>query len=268
MIPWLAKWTLGPLLLAQGRRVRRTTIVLPEAPGARVGSVGEGPLVRVLVLGDSAAAGVGAATQGEALTGRIVEKLRERHRVEYRLVARTGATTASTLRHLERAEAFATDAVVTSLGVNDVTGDVRVSEFLALQARLHDLLRAKFGARLILASGLPPMGIFPALPQPLRWYLGARARELDRALAAELPDGRGAEYLPLAGELDAAHMAGDGFHPGPAVYEAWGRAAAERIAQAFARGGHHGEHPELHGFAAGDPGGDGAGPSAQAATST
>jgi len=228
----LAKWTLGPVLLAQGRRVRQSTPALPEPPGAREGAIGEGPLIRVLVLGDSAGAGVGAASQEEALSGRIVAPLRARFRVEWRLVARTGATTLSTLRHLERLAPFATDAVVTSLGVNDVTGDVPPALFLERQAALCALLRDKFGARLILASGVPPMERFPALPQPLRWYLGARARELDRALARALPDGRGAEYLPLAGELGAGHMAADGFHPGAEVYAAWGRAAAERIAHA------------------------------------
>lgn len=229
----LAKWTLGPLLLAQGRRVRRTTPVLPEPPGAREGEAGEGPLLRLLVLGDSAGAGVGAASQEEALTGRIVAGLRGRFRVQYRLVARTGATTASTIRQLERAEPFATDAVVTSLGVNDVTGDVGVARFLALQARLHALLRDRFGARLVLATGIPPMDRFPALPQPLRWYLGARARELDWALAAALPDGRGSEYLAIPGGLEPSHMASDGFHPGPAIHAAWAAAAVDRIGVAF-----------------------------------
>ena len=231
----VAKWTLGPVLLVQGRRVRRETPVLPEPPGPREGEAGEGPTLRLLVVGDSAGAGVGAASQDEAITGRIVAALRDRFRVEYRLLARTGATTASTIRHLESVDAFATDAVVTSLGVNDVTGDVGVAQFVKRQGRLHELLRARFGARLILASGIPPMERFPALPQPLRWYLGARARELDRALAAALPDGRGAEYLELAGELGAGHMAADGFHPGPTVYAAWGAAAAARIAAAFAK---------------------------------
>jgi len=145
-------------------------------------------------------------------------------------LATTGASTASTIRQLERLGPFVVDAVVTSLGVNDITGDVGMEKFLALQRRLHDLLREKFGARLILVSGIPPMERFPALPQPLRWYLGARARELDRALANALPDGKGAEHLPFEGRLGAGHMAPDGFHPGPAVYAAWGAAAAARIA--------------------------------------
>ena len=231
----LAKWTLGPLLLAQGRRVRRETPVLPEPAGPREGAAGEGRLLRVLIVGDSAGAGVGAATQEQALSGRLVARLRDRFRVEWRVVARTGATTASTLRDLKRVAPFTTDAVIISLGVNDVTGDVGASQFIALQSDLHALLRDRFGARLILVTGLPPMHQFPALPQPLRWYLGARARELDRALAAALPGRAGAEYLAVDGEGNPAHMASDGFHPGPTVYDAWGNVAARRIGAAFAR---------------------------------
>ncbi|KAB0649370.1 SGNH/GDSL hydrolase family protein, partial [Burkholderia diffusa] len=58
----LATAALGPLLLMQGRRVRRVTPRLAEAAGPRDGTAGDGPPLRVLVLGDSAAAGVGVAS--------------------------------------------------------------------------------------------------------------------------------------------------------------------------------------------------------------
>ena len=225
-----ARWTLGPLLLAQGRRVRRTTPELPEAAGDREGVAGSGPLLRLMVLGDSAAAGVGAAHQDEGLLGRVVAGLAPRFRVEYRLVARTGATTASTVRHLAKASATPVDVVLTSLGVNDVTRGIGIGDFIEQQGRLFEVLRAKFGARRVIVSSLPPVHRFPALPQPLRWYLGARAKELDAALARALPDGLGAEYLAVHRDLVGAQMASDGFHPGPSAYAAWGAAAAGRIA--------------------------------------
>jgi hypothetical protein len=81
----------------------------------------------------------------------------------------------------EAAERF--DVVVTSLGVNDVTGSRSLATWRRQQEQLVELLAARFGARLILLSGLPPMHRFPALPQPLRWYLGSRARDFDRVLA-------------------------------------------------------------------------------------
>lgn len=52
-------WLLGPLLWLQARHVRRVTPHMPEPPGLRAGTAGRGPLIRLLVAGDSGAAGVG-----------------------------------------------------------------------------------------------------------------------------------------------------------------------------------------------------------------
>ena len=66
MTHWLLTLLLGPLLLYQGFRVRRNILLLPEPPGERTGTAGDGPPLRLLVTGDSAAAGVGAAHQQSA----------------------------------------------------------------------------------------------------------------------------------------------------------------------------------------------------------
>lgn len=228
----IATVALGPVLLAQGRRVRRTVPVLPEAAGPREGEAGSGLPLRLLILGDSAAAGVGARTQDEALSGQIAVSLAPSFRVSWKLLAFTGATTADMLKRLgaEPAEQF--DVVVTSLGVNDVTGRVSLAAWRRAQQELIAVLQARFGARHILLSGLPPMHRFPALPQPLRWYVGSRARDFDRALARVAAGHPGCEFLALGHEMmDASAMAGDGFHPGPPIYTHWAREAARRIVQ-------------------------------------
>lgn len=69
-------WLLGPLLWLQARHVRRVTLRMPEPPGLRAGTAGGGPLIRLLVAGDSGAAGVGAPTQDQALCGQLVRRLR------------------------------------------------------------------------------------------------------------------------------------------------------------------------------------------------
>ena len=97
----LATGALAPVLLAQGRRLRRTVPSLPEPAGARSGASGSGPLLRLLVAGDSAAAGVGAQTQDDALTGRIVAGLAPSFHVRWKLLAFTGAMTVDMLDHLE-----------------------------------------------------------------------------------------------------------------------------------------------------------------------
>ena len=64
----------APLWLAQGVHVAITTERLPEAAGPRQGRIGAGRL-RLLILGDSSAAGVGVATQDLALAGRLAAAL-------------------------------------------------------------------------------------------------------------------------------------------------------------------------------------------------
>lgn len=220
---------LGPLLLLQGRHVRRVTPVLPEPPGPRAGRCGKGLALRLLILGDSAAAGVGAATQGEALSGQLVRALSPRFDLRWKLIARTGATTLETLETLAGIEREPFDVVVTSLGVNDVTGGRSPRRWMIDQARLVALLREEFGASRILLSALPPMHLFPALPQPLRAYLGAQALRYNAALRAFAQTAPACTWVPLEVTQDRDHMAHDGFHPGPQIYAAWAGCLARQI---------------------------------------
>jgi lysophospholipase L1-like esterase len=223
------KLALGPLLLAQGLYVRRRTPLLPEPGGARSGISGDGPLLRLLVVGDSAAAGVGVQRQDDALLGQLVGRLANHHRVEWSLVARTGATSRSTHDHLAKTAPLIADVVVLSLGVNDVTSGASLNEFLARQCALLALLKGRFEAGQIIVSGLPPMHRFPALPQPLRWYLGAQAKAFDRKLRQLVAETPGCTYLAQPADGDVSMMASDGFHPGAAVYARWAALAAEEI---------------------------------------
>ncbi len=226
---------LGPVLLFQAVWVRRRTPVLPEPPGERSGSRGDGPCLKLAVIGDSAAAGVGAAHQDEALTGQIVNALSTRYQVEWRLHAVTGATTRSTIQTLQQIKATRYDVVVTSLGVNDVTSGLGLRSWRRHQRELRALMRETFSTRLILMSGLPPIDKFPALPQPLRWYLGKRADRFNADLQKEIQNETGTVFLNLRFSQDIDAMASDGFHPGPAVYARWAKAAAEMILETGTR---------------------------------
>jgi len=241
----LATLTLGPWLLLQGRRVRRVTTVLPEPPGPRAGRVeppselsapsspsalkhpgheSKGPrvLVRVLITGDSAAAGVGAPHQQQALAGQLPPRLAQAFAcpIEWSLVARTGLTVESLCGLLAQQDLGAYDVVLVSIGVNEVTAGTNVSTWQSRLDGLHRLLTGRLGARCVLYSGIPPMHRFPALPQPLRWFLGRRARRLDRALAQWVTQAPGAYWVQLP-DLPNEAIAADGFHPGVRAYRAW-----------------------------------------------
>jgi lysophospholipase L1-like esterase len=229
---------LAPVIVPQGLWTNLRVPTLPEPPGARRGRAGAGPLLRLLVVGDSAAAGVGVSHQDEALLGQLVSRLASRFRVEFELQAKTGFTTADTLRRLEAMPRGRHDVALTSLGVNDVLALSGRGTWLARQRRLRRLLRDKFGVRLTVLSGLPPVHSFPALPQPLRWHLGSRATEFNDALGEDVAADPDACLVNLRFSADAGMMASDGFHPGAPIYAEWAERAARIILarEAAARG--------------------------------
>lgn len=225
----LATVLLAPLLYWQGRRVRRRVPRLPEPDGQREGVTGNGAPLGLLVLGDSAAAGVGASDQHHALLGQVVGRLADRRCVLWTLLASTGATTASAREAVDSLQGRSYDVVVTSLGVNDVTSGGGSAAWRSGQAALRAQLRSQLGATHLVVCGLPPMHAFPALPQPLRWYLGARARQFDAELRRDVAAEPDCSFVGLDFSDDASLMATDGFHPGPGLYSLWGERVANTI---------------------------------------
>jgi len=224
-----ATFGLGPLLVAQAMRVRRNVVRLEEPPGARSGSEGAGAPLRLLITGDSAAAGVGARTQEEALSGQLVAQLRQTSRVQWKLVAQTGHTVRDVIGQLRALSPERFDVAVVSIGVNDATGRTLSAQWIERQATLIELLKAKFGVAHILLSSLPPMHVFPALPQPLRWYLGMRARQLNGMLQSIAEADPSCEFLQIDFPFEQRYVATDGFHPAAPAYSAWAAIAARAI---------------------------------------
>ena len=212
-----------PVLLAQAFLVRRKTPRLPDPPGDRSGIFGAGRDLRLLIVGDSAALGVGAGCQRQALSGQLVSFLGEHFRVTWKLHAETGRTVKDMVTLLEAAAPKKVDVLVASVGVNDVTHGTPLKNWISRHEKLIDIATKKYGCPHILLSSIPPMHLFPALPQPLRWYLGERARRLNFALEQRL-DGCGCCRVVSSGfPPEPAFMASDGFHPGPAAYLHWAR---------------------------------------------
>jgi lysophospholipase L1-like esterase len=229
-----AKLALGPLLLPQARWLKRTALRLPEPAGQREGQVGEGePALRLLVVGDSSAAGVGVADQAQALALPLARALSERlgTAVAWQLVAQTGVNTAEARTFVGQAALRPADVVVTALGVNDVSSQTSASHFVKQTAQLWSELQQRTGARWAVVCGLPPMDMLTAVPRPLGWYLGRYAMWLDAAVERWSKQ-QSLGYCPLKWASDPSALADDGFHPGPDLYPQWAQRLALQIAQA------------------------------------
>ena len=226
------KLALSPLLVAQGLLARTRIPRLPEADGARAGEVGEGPLWRLLVAGDSSAAGVGVATQDDALAAPLSRTLAQRcgARVRWQLVAASGLTTAQTHARLQEALQGTVQVAVIVTGVNDVVDQIPSARAVAAREALVNWLRNARGVQHVAFAPLPPVHHFPGLPQPLRWVAGTDARRHNDALTRWAATRSDVSVVPLRLPLDAGVMASDGFHPGAPVYSACASGIATHLA--------------------------------------
>jgi lysophospholipase L1-like esterase len=231
----LAFWAAVPFVAWQALRVRRTATRLPPPAGERRGLAvgGTRRALRVLGLGDSIIAGVGADSPAQALTGAVGAALAERlcAQVDWRAIGESGLAAREVReRLLEQARGERFDAAVVSVGVNDVTGLTRTRAFADALAGLVDGLRDASPRAAVAVLGVPPMDRFPLLPSPLREVLGLRSRLLDDVAAAVVSARPRCVHLPIVLDTARGRFCADGFHPSSEGYAAIGAAAAERIA--------------------------------------
>lgn len=256
---------LVPIYLYQGHKVKRDTIRLPEPTGRRQGQVQlnptdnmsgtneSQPTLTLMIVGDSAAAGVGSLTQTDALAGKLIPALQQQSVIytnfaalDWSLQATTGHTSFDILRRLYVLPLpdAAVDVMVLSVGVNDTTANVSTAQWQQQLKEIIRIAKRKFGVQTLIFSSLPPMAQMPALPAPLNSFMGAKSTKMDKALQQVCIEynGDGVHYMAadferMADEhgngtsVDSAVMfASDGFHPSPITYGYWAQQLSALIA--------------------------------------
>ena len=233
MLHVAAKLALGPLLYLQAGQLKRTALELPEPQGERSGTAGDGePRLRLLVAGDSSAAGVGARTQDEALALPLARRLAQRldGSVRWQLVAESGLTSEGVLHKLMLGPVQPAEVAVVICGVNDIAKEQAFSFALRKRRQIAEWLRAQAGVQQVLFAALPEMDLFPAIPQPLAWYAGQAARRNNRLQQRWASDFDFIRHVTMDGLAHPRLFSEDGFHPGPALYAR----VAERLTEVIA----------------------------------
>lgn len=235
---WLkiTTFALLPIVAIQGIKVRKNTPRLPEASGERDGVIGSGKPLSLLILGDSAAAGVGVETQQDALSGAIITELGNEFTLTWKLQAQTGNTTQQVIQAAKQISDQQYDIVITSIGVNDVTKFTSARSWLKQQKQLFIDIQNRFNPKLIIVSGVPPMQHFPALPNPLAWLFGKYAAQMNQVLQQWLMPQDKFKFIQYdIKEFQALNlpMASDGFHPSKEIYAIWGQKVAFLVRETF-----------------------------------
>ena len=224
----------APVLMLQAKRTASRTPRLHPASGAPQGTVpGTVPLLRLLVIGESTAAGVGASEHSEALPGYLAGTLRELHEcgVTWSVAGKNGATARKVFRDVVPSlNGFDPDVVVITIGINDLMRRRPLRSWSLDLTALVAALRGRYEKAQVILAGMPPVHRFPALPQPLRTVMGGRAKSMDRIMR-EVARTYGAVYVPMDPALatEPGMFASDGFHPSSAGYRVWAQDLARAV---------------------------------------
>ncbi len=218
----------APVLVAQARRLRRDTPRLPDAAQPWQGTVDGPDPIRLLVLGDSTAAGVGADTQDDALPGNLARELAQRtgRGVAWRAVGRNGATTRDIVTdYLDDATGAEYDIAFLTVGANDALG---LRPRWAFGRDLRTIIaRLRAVSPLVLMSSLPAFSRFELLPNPLRWNLYLHSQSLEDEARAIVAGTEGAHISPPPPPYTEGFFATDLFHPSASGYRDWARFAVD-----------------------------------------
>ncbi len=221
---------LSPFLYLQGQYVRRKIGRLPDAGGETKGQFDNGERsAKLLVLGESTAAGMGARTHETALAGQFAQVLGEKigQSVEWHVVGRSGITVKETIRDLVPQipdEKF--DYIMLALCGNEVLKLRSPRTFRRDMRKLVAILREKNADATFFITNAPAIRLSPVLPNPIKFILGhlsalhdANAREFTAEMKNVL-------YFHQPSTVPADFFA-DGLHPSEKGYTVWSKSMIE-----------------------------------------
>ncbi|MFG2099051.1 SGNH/GDSL hydrolase family protein [Micromonospora echinaurantiaca] len=233
----------GQAFVARHRQYAQPELGL--ALRATVGRTGAPPL-RLVLLGDSSALGVGVARLDDTIGGQLANLLAEGpsgRQVHLSSVGVSGSRATDLATQVARALlGERPDVAVILIGANDATSLRRPADAAAyLGAAVHRLREARVE---VVVGTCPDLGAVRAIAPPLRQLVGWSGRRIARAQTAAVLDA-GGTVVDLATETgpvfraDAGTLCHDGFHPSADGYRVWAHALLPAVAAAAAVASRH-----------------------------
>jgi lysophospholipase L1-like esterase len=230
MLFGVAMLPLVPFLYLQARYTRFKVGRLPDAEGKTSGVVGsDSEQFRVLLIGESTVAGVGAANHEEALSGQFAKHLNNKAglTVEWHALGKSGITVSETLEELvPRIPDSGFDLILVALGGNDL---FKISSPRHWRKKMTDLIRIlkdkNPNAEVFLAN-IPMIRDFIAMPDPLRYCLSrlAKIQHFNTIrFTAQLEE---VYYFEEVDRVDDDFFS-DGIHPSANGYDSWSEAMVD-----------------------------------------
>ena len=228
----LISWLLVPVALFKGLGVRRIVPRLPPPRGRPKGQIGEGEAgTRLLILGDSSAAGVGAERIEDTLGPQLAALMHETtgSPVAWRNAGANSATAAQVrdyvVPHIEERNFT---HVIIAVGTKDAKNFKTRSAFKNGFGSLLYAIHARWPDAEVFWSPVVAMPDVPALPASLGFILGLRAQIIN-SMGAQLCRERNATAISPLPVENPEGFAIDGFHANAQGYKHWAQHIARFI---------------------------------------
>ena len=218
----------APLLYLQGQYTRKKVGLLPDAAGEKTGSAGTGrPAAKLLVIGESTVAGLGARTHREALTGQFADRLSSRigQKVEWTVVGRNGVTARRTVDELvPMIPATAFHYILIGIGGNDVMKLSSPKKWRRDMLELLRVLQGKNPDAVIFISNCPMIVLSPVIPHPIKFLLWQLSKMHDANIREFTAGMDRVYYYPQPVDVRLEGFFADGIHPSEQGYSDWAEA--------------------------------------------
>jgi lysophospholipase L1-like esterase len=228
----LVSWLLVPIALFKGLGVRRIVPRLPPPRGRPRGQIGEGKAeTRLLIIGDSSAAGVGAERIEDTLGPQLAALVHEAtgSPVAWRNTGANSATAAQirdyVVPHIEERNFT---HVIIAAGTNDAKNFKTRAAFKKGFGGLLYAIHARWPDAEVVWSPVIAMSDVPALPSSLGYILGLRAQIIN-AMGVQLCRERNATAITPLPVEGPEGFAIDGFHANALGYKHWAQHIARFI---------------------------------------
>jgi lysophospholipase L1-like esterase len=216
-----------PFLIAEAIAIRRRQPKLPSIVGNL--TLGQNPN-KILVLGESTVAGVGASQSQTTIGGQLFQLFGEKFSI--RNIGKNGLLARNAIhllenRHQESHKDFTGGFIF--LGANDCFKLTHPQAYRIQLETLIDHIQQVLGSEWIYLADIPPVHLFPAFSSLMKKQLQIQRGYLQKEMIGIAERDSKVIYDPIYLELSQEFFAADGIHPSDLGYQKIAEFAGEGL---------------------------------------
>ncbi|MBO9698851.1 MAG: SGNH/GDSL hydrolase family protein [Sporocytophaga sp.] len=234
-----------PIIIIQGKILKRRIPVLPEAEKNRTGTFGNGDTFSLVTIGESTVAGVGVDDHKQGLTGNIAKAIHEftGKKISWEVIANSGYSAEAVNKKLiPLLPSKPIDLIIIGLGANDA---FEIKSPLQWKKGITDIIISLRNRNIncpIVITAMPPLRYCPAFSILFKTIFGGLVFLYSKTLKEVCRNNDQVYFMNkeinyknwshrISPGLTKNDLFCDGVHPSKLSYEVWGMEIGEYVVE-------------------------------------